>query len=159
MRHDLEEFLEESGLKSGNRRMALYMQEVFAPDAATSDVGVEKARAFGDARAAGSSPGGDAADDNSEELDLDRRAPLAMRIEVAPEPMASPAARPAAGARQMTPSRGSVSGPTPAVPTAPFAQPVPPSEPARHARRSAGVLFIAVFVALAIAAMVFMTLK
>ena len=57
MRHDLEEFLEESGLKSGNRRMALYMQEVFAPDAATSEVGVEKARAFGDARAVGSSNG------------------------------------------------------------------------------------------------------
>ena len=55
MRHDLEEFLEESGLKSGNRRMALYMQEVFAPDAATTDAGVEKARAFGDGRTGGSS--------------------------------------------------------------------------------------------------------
>ena len=157
MRHDLEEFLEESGLKSGNRRMALYMQEVFAPDAATSDVGVEKARAFGDARTVGSSPGG-AADDNSEELDLDRRAPLAMRIEVAPEPLAAPAARQAAAQRQMTPTRGSASGPTSAVAPG-LAQPAPPSEPARHARRSAGVLFVAVFVALAIAAMVFMTLK
>ena len=160
MRHDLEEFLEESGLKSGNRRMALYMQEVFAPDAATSEVGVEKARAFGDARGVGSSPGGDTAEDNSEELDLDRRAPLAMRIEVAPEPLAAPAARQAAAQRQMTPTRGSASGPTSAVAPAPLlAQPAPPSEPARHARRSAGVLFVAVFVALAIAAMVFMTLK
>ena len=33
MSHDLEEFLEESGLRSGNRRVALYMQELFAPDA------------------------------------------------------------------------------------------------------------------------------
>ncbi len=95
MRHDLEEFLEESGLKSGNRRMALYMQDVFAPEAATSDAGVEKARAFGDGRTGGSSPG-EVFDDNSEELDLDRRAPLAMRIEVAPEPaaMARPAPAP-----------------------------------------------------------------
>jgi eukaryotic-like serine/threonine-protein kinase len=156
MRHDLEEFLEESGLKSGNRRMALYMQEVFAPDAATSDVGVEKARAFGDARAVGSFAGGDASDDNSEELDLDRRAPLAMRIEVAPEPLAPVPARPPAAQRQMPPTRGSASAPTPAPL---LAQPAPPSEPARQARRSAGVLFVAVFVALAIAAMVFMTLK
>jgi serine/threonine protein kinase len=155
MRHDLEEFLEESGLKSGNRRMALYMQEVFAPGAATSDAGVEKARAFSDARTAASSPGGDANDDISEELDLDRRAPLAMRIEVAPEP----SARTATVARQMTPSRGSASGATSAVVVAPHAQPAPPSEPAQHARRSAGIIFIAVFVALAIAAMVFMTLK
>ena len=155
MRHDLEEFLEESGLKSGNRRMALYMQEVFAPNAATSDAGVEKARAFGDARTAASSPGGDANDEISEELDLDRRAPLAMRIEVAPEP----AARPAAVARQMTPNRGSASGPSSAAVVAPHARPAPPPEPAQHARRSAGIIFIAAFVALAIAAMVFMTLK
>src|SRR5678816_2407161 len=40
MSHDLEEFLEESGLRSGNRRMALYMQELFAPDAAASEAGV-----------------------------------------------------------------------------------------------------------------------
>jgi serine/threonine protein kinase len=161
MRHDLEEFLEESGLKSGNRRMALYMQEVFAPDAATSDAGVEKARAFGDARSATSSLGGDASEENSEELDLDRRAPLAMRIEVAAEPAPSaPVARPAAAPRQLTPSRASASGPTSARAPAPFAQPAPsPSEPAEHARRSAGAIFIAVFVVLAIAAMVFMTLK
>jgi hypothetical protein len=160
MRHDLEEFLEESGLKSGNRRMALYMQEVFAPDVATSDAGVEKARAFGDGRTGPSSPGG-APDDDSEELDLDRRAPLAMRIEVAPEP--APAARAAAAARQMTPNRGgSASGPTRAAvpaPVAAAAQPSTPLEPARNARRSAGVIFIVAFVALAIAAMVFMNLK
>ena len=108
MRHDLEEFLEESGLKSGNRRMALYMQEVFAPDAATSDAGVEKARAFGDGAHGGLIPAAASKDEISEELDLDRRAPLAMRIEVAPEP----APRPAAAARQMTPNRGSASGPS-----------------------------------------------
>ena len=50
MSHDLEEFLEESGLRSGNRRMALYMQELFAPDAATSDAGVAASRSFAEAR-------------------------------------------------------------------------------------------------------------
>ena len=91
MSHDLEEFLEESGLRSGNRRVSLYMQELFAPDAPTSDAGVAASRAFSEPRPSAS---GDAVvvDDNSEELDLDRRAPLAMRIEVAPEP-AAPAAR------------------------------------------------------------------
>ena len=46
MSHDLEEFLEESGLRSGNRRMSNYMQELFAPDAATSDAGVAASRSF-----------------------------------------------------------------------------------------------------------------
>ena len=94
MSHDLEEFLEESGLRSGNRRMALYMQELFAPDAATSDAGVAASRSFaerGRSRRASAT-----CDDDSEELDLDRRAPLAMRIEVAPEPAA-----PRRGARQL----------------------------------------------------------
>ena len=89
MRHDLEEFLDESGLRSGNRRMALYMQELFAPDAA----GVRRRRRT-EAR-------------RSEELDLDRRAPLAMRIEVALEvPRRSRGARPGC-----PPPRGSATGP------------------------------------------------
>ena len=87
MRHDLEEFLEESGLRSGNRRMALYMQELFAPDAA--DVGRRRrdvARVRRSAAARRRRRRRRRATTNSEELDLDRRAPLAMRIEVAPEP-------------------------------------------------------------------------
>src|SRR4029079_16626044 len=89
MSHDLEEFLEESGLRSGNRRVSLYMQELFAPDARTSEAGVAASRAFSEPRPQSSSV---TRDDNSDELDLDRRAPLAMRIEVAPEP-AAPTAR------------------------------------------------------------------
>src|SRR4029079_14739320 len=91
MSHDLEEFLEESGLRSGNRRVSLYMQELFAPDAPTSDAGVAASRAFSEPRqsaAAGPASADIVVEDNSEELDLDRRAPLAMRIEVAPEPAA-----------------------------------------------------------------------
>src|SRR5580765_1649639 len=92
MSHDLEEFLEESGMRSGNRRMSLYMQELFAPEAVSSDAGVAASRAFADARTQTTAGTDGAVADNSEELDLDRRAPLAMRIEVAPEP-AAPAAR------------------------------------------------------------------
>ena len=104
MSHDLEEFLEESGLRSGNRRMALYMQELFAPDAATSDAGVAASRSFAEARPQAPGVPAAAPDDDSEELDLDRRAPLAMRIEVAPEPGCPPpaAARPDRVARRMT---------------------------------------------------------
>ena len=155
MRHDLEEFLEESGLKSGNRRMALYMQEVFAPDAATSDVGVEKARAFGDARAAGSSPGGDAADDNlgragsrpaRAACDAHRGCPRAAGAR------ARSTGRPAAQG-QMTPSaRTARAGRPQRLRSAPLLAQARASvgDRRRHARRrpAAGWLFIAVFVAI-----------
>ena len=169
MSHDLEEFLEESGLKSGNRRMALYMQEVFAPDAATSEVGVAQARAFADSRPAAAAAG-ETRDENSEELDLDRRAPLAMRIEVAPEPPPTAAVLPAASRQQMTPGRGVASRsltpgnravvPAPAtLPARDTAKVAVPSEPVHEARRAGGVLFIVAFIAVVIAAMVFITLK
>jgi serine/threonine protein kinase len=64
LQDDLEEFLSESGLRSGNRRVAIYMNELFAPDAASA---------------------GAPAADEPEELDFDRRAPLSMRIEPAVE--------------------------------------------------------------------------
>ena len=34
MQHDLEEFLDESGMRSGNRRMALYLNDLFGPEGA-----------------------------------------------------------------------------------------------------------------------------
>jgi serine/threonine-protein kinase len=89
MSHDLEEFLEESGLRSGNRRMAHYMHELFTPGAQTSAPGVAAARSFTEPRSQAASGG---SQESSDELDLDRRAPLSMRIEVAPEP-AAPAVR------------------------------------------------------------------
>src|SRR5450432_2453945 len=82
LRHDLEEFLDDSGLRSGNRRMALYLNELFTPDA-TVEPQAERAK-------------------ETEELDFDRRAPLSMRIEPAAEgavrEVASPARAPAASA-------------------------------------------------------------
>src|SRR5665213_693780 len=67
LRHDLEEFLDDSGLRSGNRRMAIYMNELFKPEAPARP-------------AAADSPVAE-----PEELDFDRRAPLSMRIEPAVE--------------------------------------------------------------------------
>jgi serine/threonine protein kinase len=76
--HELRDFLEEAGLKSGTQRLARYMKELFAPDDGLSPEDLERARQFGDAPA--HSELRDDADD-SEELDFDRRAPLVMRVE------------------------------------------------------------------------------
>ena len=160
MSHDLEEFLEESGLRSGNRRMSIYMQELFAPGAATSDVGVAASRSFADARPQTPMISGD---ENSEELDLDRRAPLAMRIEVAPEP-AAPAARSASTGSGSNPGRRATPAPRGSGPAgesrADTAVPVRvDQETTAKTSRAMGWLVIAVFIAIGVAAMVIMTLK
>jgi serine/threonine protein kinase len=161
MSHDLEEFLEESGLRSGNRRMSLYMQELFAPDASASDAGVAAARSFSEPRPQTSGGVDAAGDDHSEELDLDRRAPLAMRIEVAPEPAA-----PAAGGTSSGSGGTSTRRPTPAPSPADVAQPAVGGEGVQAgADRAAQTppvaswVIIAVFIAIGVAAMVIMTLK
>jgi hypothetical protein len=73
MRVDLEEFLADEGLRTGSRRMALYMKEIFPP--------------HGVATAAPAPEGGLPLEvrvrDDSEELDFDRRAPLSLRFEAA----------------------------------------------------------------------------
>jgi serine/threonine protein kinase len=173
MSHDLEEFLEESGLRSGNRRVALYMQELFAPGTRTSDAGLAASRAFAEPRSRFADV---AVDDDSEELDLDRRAPLAMRIEVAPEP-AAPASRSnrpgSGGTRRPTPAPAS--GSAPASPASPSPWVPPPREPGAAAPapldaqpssvaptktpRPVSWVLIAVCIAIGIAAMVIMTLK
>jgi hypothetical protein len=78
LRHDLEEFLDESGLRTGNRRIALYMNELYAPDAAALG---GRAGGRGGAGAPAVPPREEP--DDTEALDFERRAPLAMRIEVA----------------------------------------------------------------------------
>jgi serine/threonine protein kinase len=95
MRNELEEFLDEEGFRTGNRRMALYLKDVFAPAAATAaDSGPVSgdAGAFGDANLPGQQPQQLVADD-SEELNFDRRAPLAMRLEAAPSSAGSGSSR------------------------------------------------------------------
>jgi len=97
MRNDLEEFLDESGFRTGPRRMAIYLKQLFAPDAPVSDEGVAQARQLADPD---SEPKVIAADE-SEELNFDRRASFSMRVEAAPatprnsppSPLAAPAAK------------------------------------------------------------------
>jgi serine/threonine protein kinase len=168
MSHDLEEFLEESGLRSGNRRVALYMQELFAPDAPLSEAGVAASRSFAEPRpqASGAQLSNDGADDgHSEELDLDRRAPLAMRIEVAPEPAApatrgSSAGSGSARVRAAAGSSGSGSSrPAGASPSEPAAVPQLDTDITTKPARPGSWVVIAICIAIGVAAMVIMTLK
>ena len=110
LHHDLEEFLEDSGLRTGNRRMAIYLNDLFAPEAAVSTSGVARARGFADLRPTAEAlrlgSGGREPlrrEDPSEELNFDRRAPLAMRIEVVSEAAASASPRESATSRTPRP--------------------------------------------------------
>ena len=136
MHDDLEEFLNESGLRSGNRRVAIYMNELFAPDAAA--------------------PGRKTGDEDQETLDFDRRAPLSMRIEPAAEPERE---RPSPQA----PAAGSPLASRPVGFPAPGSSPaevVEAPESALGGRRPRGSwIIVASFIALAIGAMVFLTLR
>jgi serine/threonine protein kinase len=85
LQHELQEFLEEAGLKSGPRRISQYMKELFADDseaAATAAAVPDRIEPLG---ATGSS-GRSTADDELEELDFDRRAPLVARVQPRLEP-------------------------------------------------------------------------
>ena len=143
MHDDLEEFLSESGLRSGNRRVAIYMNELFAPDAAAV--------------------GGEGTGDDQEALDFDRRAPLSMRIEPAAEPererrLAQPP-QPPQPAQRLTAGAPRVSPPVALpVPRAPTGLSVPESTPAGRRFRGSWIV-LATFIVLGIGAMVFLTLR
>ncbi len=145
MHDDLEEFLSESGLRSGNRRVAIYMNELFAPDAAAT--------------------GGEGAGDDQEALDFDRRAPLSMRIEPAAEPereRRTPQPPQSAQPPQPLTVGTSVVSPPVAlpVPRVPAAEAIDRSESAPAGRRPRGSwIVLAAFIVLGIGAMVFLTLR
>jgi serine/threonine protein kinase len=84
MRVDLEEFLADEGLRTGSRRMALYMKEIFPPQGLTPPPIVQPP-------VEGGLPLEVRVRDDSEELDFDRRAPLSLRFEAAaPEDESAP---------------------------------------------------------------------
>jgi hypothetical protein len=86
LQHELQEFLDEAGLKSGSRRLAAYMKELFAPEAAGASSGRAEAAATGaDEGAPDGARARSTADDELEELDFDRRAPLVTRVRPRPE--------------------------------------------------------------------------
>ena len=93
MRNDLEEFVDESGFRTGPRRMALYLKQLFAPSAPLTDEGIAQARQLGDSDS-GPRP---IVADHSEELSFDRRASVSMRVEAA-APRSSSQAPPGASA-------------------------------------------------------------
>jgi len=183
--HDLEEFLEDSGMRSGNRRVSIYMQELFAGAAEESESGAARARSFAEPRPQTTGAGGDkraalppSVPAVDEELDLDRRAPLAMRIEAAPEPSAptrgassgsGPTAGgsgPTAGGSGPTSSRVRAAGPGAAGSAQPRAidSAAPTGVAAHHdvtAKTAGSATWIAVAVGIVVlvAAMVIMTLK
>jgi serine/threonine-protein kinase len=173
MSHDLEEFLEDSGLRSGNRRVSLYMQELFAAAPATSGAGVPAPRSFPDSRpqaAAQPSRVGTGPDPVDEDLDLDRRAPLAMRIEVAPEPAAPSARSSSSGsgsARVRATASPAGSAPSRPVAVANVARPSATAmtdddddvKNAMNRTRPVGWVIVAFLIAIGVAAMVIMTLK
>jgi serine/threonine protein kinase len=80
MRNDLEEFLDESGFRTGPRRLASYLKQLFAPEAPVTDQGVAQARLLGD----DDHDAQPVASDQSEELNFDSRASFGMRVEAAP---------------------------------------------------------------------------
>jgi serine/threonine protein kinase len=77
MRVDLEEFLADEGLRTGSRRMAAYMKEIFPHDGSTPTAPTPP----GDN---GGIPLDVRVRDDSEELNFDRRAPMSLRFEAAP---------------------------------------------------------------------------
>lgn len=148
MRHDLEEFLDDSGLRTGNRRLALYMNELFAPDAAGSagsPVPALEGRS----------------EERSEELDFDRRAPLGMRIEVAADEPSPARARTGAAP---APTAAPVPKPAPSVAARPAPSEAPQTdldEPAMEVARNRFPAWALVlgFIVVTIATMVFITLR
>jgi hypothetical protein len=142
MRNDLEEFVDEGGLRTGPRRMALYLKQLFAPDVPISDEGLVQARQLADGDA-GTQP---VVVDESEELNFDRRASFALRVEAAPAaPRQSPSQAlpaPQSSPAAVTRDKGTtpVLGPGVAGQASPFAPPATQSgadlEGASRRRRS-----------------------
>src|SRR5450432_636050 len=134
LRHDLEEFLDDSGLRSGNRRMALYLNELFTPDA-TVEPQAERAK-------------------ETEELDFDRRAPLSMRIEPAAE------VAPAAPVPARHPPTPVVARPAARGATSASIASLHDSDAAKTKAHAKGSwILIATVIALGIGTMVFLTLR
>jgi serine/threonine protein kinase len=119
LRNDLEEFVDEVGFRTGPRRLAHYLREVFAPEAPISDDGIAQARQLGE----GDTGLGVVVADQSEELDFDRRASFSMRVEAAPtSPGPSPfppLPPPLTLVRGAPAGEGAASSPAPPGPLAP----------------------------------------
>jgi len=81
LQHELNEFMEDVGLKSGSRRLSQYMKELFAPPGGPGDELPAPGTSPGEAEPPVTPLGGE----ELEDLDFDRRAPLVMRVEARAE--------------------------------------------------------------------------
>jgi eukaryotic-like serine/threonine-protein kinase len=133
MRRELEDFLEDSGMRSGDRRMALYMNELFAPKL---------------------TPVAADAGSGREPLDFDRRAPLSMRLEPALDLPRQGSARPV---EQPEPEPAGARGGLAAAPQADQATEAA-AAPAGKSWKM-GWILIGAAIAIATATMVFLTLR
>jgi hypothetical protein len=126
MRVDLEEFLADEGLRTGSRRMALYMKDIFPPE------GTPPARSAA-ADAGGGIPLVARGRDDSEELNFDRRAPLSMRFEAAvPEQSIAGRTRPPIPTEDVVPAPPVPAAAAPPAVPAPPAAAAPPAVPAKR---------------------------
>ena len=177
MRHELEEFLDEAGFRTGNRRMALYLREVFPAEAAAARDGIVKVL---DPDVASAPIVATAGEKEAQELNFDRRAALVMRLEAAPAAPApdteSPGVPAAGPIGSVVPTVGAPAPGDLAVPTAAAASPTPaanapaapgyggfqaPTEDSVSLKvpRRRGWLWVAAILLFGIAAMVFNALK
>jgi serine/threonine protein kinase len=119
LQHELLEFMEESGLKSGPRRLARYMKDLFALEGGTDISGLGTAGIEASDREGTDRPDpGPFVEDRDEDLDFDRRAPLMMRVEARPDDPAefeSGPIRITAPELEPVPSGGAVTSPGPAL--------------------------------------------
>jgi serine/threonine protein kinase len=83
LQRELLEFMEESGLKSGPRRLARYMKDLFADETTGSSPSLSAFPVPAGAAPAENQAAASAA--SEEDLDFDRRAPLMMRVEARPD--------------------------------------------------------------------------
>jgi len=135
MRHELEEFLDDSGMRTGNRRVGLYMNELFPSNLI--------------ARGAESDQDPRSGTPVLEELDFDRRAPLSMRMEAAEE---------SAPARLTAPRPAVAESPPPTVISTTSGSTSSGVDRA-SSKPSMSWLILVAFVVIGVAAMVIVTLK
>jgi len=154
MHRDLQGFLDDEGLKTGTRRVADYLKDLFG--------GSDSGRIPLVQPTTGSGPLDDDAAE-PEELDFDRRAPLTVRLEPrSPEPPR--AARPVVKGRTSPEGSQEMKGATPSVPLSPAVSvgvtpPTSVTAPASASRGSSSRglwLGFAVFLIAAVALMVFL---
>ena len=147
LQNDLNEFMDDAGLKSGARRLSQYMKDLFSSAPELSEEDLLEVGPLGKAAVAGAGAEGEEA---GEDLDFDSRAPLMMRMEARPEepasrrasapvqPLATPGrARPPATPRPT--AEGRPSRPTPRHPGAPLDDDSLPPVPAAALGRGRGV--------------------